>query len=83
MYLRSNSISAKQNHTQAQVAWKQANLQVRRCTVLAPFTGVITKRLASEGELATPGTPLLQLLDTQRWKFQRTLQPMTQTNLRQ
>lgn len=69
---KSNNLSAQQlsqrrtEHTQAQVAWKQTNLQVRRCTVLAPFTGVITKRLASEGELATPGTPLLQLLDTKR-----------------
>lgn len=55
----------KTEHTQAQVVWKQANLQVKRCRVPAPFTGIITKRLASEGELANPGAPLLQLLDTQ------------------
>ena len=69
---KSNNLSAQQlnqrktEYTQAQVAWKQAELQVKRCIVSAPFAGVITKRFASEGELATPGTALLQLLDTQR-----------------
>lgn len=69
---KTNNLSAQQlnqrktEYTQAQVAWKQASLQVKRCVVSAPFAGVITKRLASEGELATSGTPLLQLLDTQR-----------------
>ena len=69
---KSNNLSAQQlnqrktEYTQAQVAWKQATVQIKRCIVSAPFAGVITKRLASEGELATAGTPLLQLLDTQR-----------------
>ena len=53
-------------YTQAKVARNQAELEVKRCIVSAPFTGIVTARLAAEGELATPGTPLLQLLDAER-----------------
>ena len=41
-----------------------AELEVERCTVRAPFDGIALERLASVGELAVPGTPLLRLLDT-------------------
>lgn len=69
---RSNSIAeqgfnqAQTELTQARVGMDQARLQVKRCTVTAPFTGIISARQASEGELAVPGTPLLRLLDTRR-----------------
>ena len=69
---RSNSIpetdfnAAETELTQARVSVEQTRLKIERCEVTAPFTGVVTNRQASEGELATPGTPLLQLLDTQR-----------------
>ena len=43
-----------------------AELEVSRCRVSAPFEGLVLDRLASVGELAVPGTPLLQLLDTAR-----------------
>ena len=39
----------------------EAQLQVERCRILAPYTGVVRERLASVGELAAPGTPLLVL----------------------
>ncbi|MCB1755821.1 MAG: efflux RND transporter periplasmic adaptor subunit [Gammaproteobacteria bacterium] len=48
---------------QATIAYKQAQLQVERCDINAPFDGVITERLASQGELASPGTPLLRMQD--------------------
>ncbi|NVK40548.1 MAG: efflux RND transporter periplasmic adaptor subunit [Oceanospirillaceae bacterium] len=43
----------------------KAQLAVKRCSVNAPFDGVVTERLASEGSLASPGTPLLKLLRDQ------------------
>ncbi len=49
---------------QARVNEKQTALQVRRCQVRAPFDGIIVERLAAVGELASPGTPLLRLLDS-------------------
>ncbi len=70
--VKNKNVSAQQlqlrktEYSQAQVAWKQARRQVEHCKVTAPFDGVITERLASEGELAAPGTPLLQILDTRR-----------------
>ncbi len=50
----------------AQVARDQAQLAVERCKVRAPFAGLVTARLAAEGEHAAPGTPLVQVLDRQR-----------------
>ena len=39
----------------------QAELMVERCTIKAPFAGVVRQRLAGQGELANPGTELLEL----------------------
>lgn len=38
---------------------KQAELNVERTLIRAPFSGTVKERLASVGELAGPGTPLL------------------------
>jgi RND family efflux transporter MFP subunit len=41
----------------------QAALEVERCSLRAPFDGVVTARLGQVGQRAAPGTPLIQLLD--------------------
>jgi len=38
-----------------------ARLQLERTTIRAPFAGVVRERIASVGDLAAPGTPLLVL----------------------
>ncbi len=43
-----------------------AKLNVARCEVNAPFSGVVTSRLVAEGEWITTGTPVVTLLDTLR-----------------
>lgn len=43
---------------------ERAALDVERCSLTAPFAGVVLARLASEGEYADIGTPLLRLLAT-------------------
>ncbi len=69
--LKKSSSIAEQNYNQAltdeeqaRIRERQTALQVRRCRVTAPFSGIVTARLAAEGELAAPGTPLLTLLDS-------------------
>jgi len=55
--------AARAQARQARVALEQAELTVSRCRVTSPYQGVVTSRLASVGELARPGTPLLELVD--------------------
>ena len=50
--------------TQAEVARAQAELQVERCIISAPFKGVVLEKMVSTGDLAAPGTLLLRILDT-------------------
>lgn len=50
----------------ARAAVSAAGLAVERCEVRAPFAGVVTARLAAEGSYLLPGSPLLQLLDSER-----------------
>jgi RND family efflux transporter MFP subunit len=54
---------ARQDLALAQTRLEQAQLNVERCSVRAPFAGVITERLANIGQLAAIGTPLLRILD--------------------
>lgn len=69
--LRQTSSIAEQNFNQTQtnlelakIALQQARLQVNRCRITAAYNGVVTKRLASVGDLAAPGSPLLRLVST-------------------
>lgn len=45
----------------AKAGYREAASMLSYTTVTAPFPGVITKKLANNGDLATPGTPLLHL----------------------
>jgi RND family efflux transporter MFP subunit len=55
-----DSLSAQARAQQAAIEQQQRNVQ--RCQLKAPFAGQVTARLASEAELASPGTPLIELL---------------------
>jgi RND family efflux transporter MFP subunit len=46
-----------------QAAIEQAELQVERCTIRAPFRATVLRRPAAVGEWATPGTPLIELVE--------------------
>ena len=39
-------------------------------TITAPFDGVITRKLADVGDLATPGKPLLEMEDTKSLRLE-------------
>jgi RND family efflux transporter MFP subunit len=60
---RSTELAALDAQVQAQAeAVRQAELNVERCTVRAPFRAVVTARLTDVGNLANPGTALVRLV---------------------
>ncbi len=61
-----NLDTAKADHQAQQARVEEAELEVKRCRVAAPFTGIIMQRLKAEGEWITPGQPVIQLLDSER-----------------
>lgn len=70
--LRKTSNIAEQNYNQtltnlnlAKIGLEQSRVQVGRCKVTAPYEGIVTARHASQGELATPGKDLVQLVSTE------------------
>lgn len=45
----------------ATAAWEEAGTMLEYTRILAPFSGVVTGKMANVGDLATPGKPLLQV----------------------
>ena len=39
-----------------------ARLNIQRCTITAPFNGMVTRRLANEGEMINKGEPVLEMV---------------------
>lgn len=63
--LRETELAAAQADVQSARANRDsARRGVEKCTVTAPFTGIVRSRSGQVGELAVPGTPLLTLADT-------------------
>lgn len=69
--LSSSNNIAIQTLNEAETRLKQAKaesrlsaIQVERCEIKAPYSGAVTQKLISEGELASPGTALIRLIDT-------------------
>lgn len=63
------------NMLRAQVAQAEASLsvarvQLRYATITAPFSGVVVKRNVDPGAMATPGTPLLTIVDSSGFRLE-------------
>lgn len=43
--------------------------QIKKTTITAPFSGIVTAKLTEEGAFAAPGIPLLQITDISSLKF--------------
>jgi len=43
--------------------------QIKKTTITAPFSGIVTAKLTEEGAFAAPGVPLLQITDISSLKF--------------
>lgn len=65
----------------ARAAQDGARLDVERCTVSAPFGGVVTARSAQVGELTAPGAPLVTLVQLQGSEVAAQLSPEQATML--
>lgn len=63
MRRKSAAREASAQVAQLNVAVREAEHLVERCTIQAPFDAVVIERTASPGNLANPGTPLLRLVD--------------------
>ncbi len=63
---------AKIRVVKAKLAMARDNL--KRTTVRAPFTGVVTERFKSPGERVDAGDPIIRLIDTERVEVQARIQ---------
>jgi membrane fusion protein, multidrug efflux system len=54
----------------ARAAVIEAETNLAYATITAPFDGVITRKLADVGDLATPGKPLIELEDTKSLRLE-------------
>jgi RND family efflux transporter MFP subunit len=52
-----------------EVQIKQLKKQIRSTSILAPFSGVVTKRMFDLGSVLAPGSPLLELVDISSLKL--------------
>lgn len=62
---------------------KTARAQQKKCELRAPFPAVVIERLGQEGEMASPGAPLLSLLDTSRLEVKAEVQGGDAAGLKQ
>lgn len=79
--------AAELDAARAEVAVRRAALETARaatakCVVRAPFPAIVVERLAQQGELAVPGTPLARLLDTSRIEVRAEVQTADADDLR-
>lgn len=61
---RSEFDAAQTRSRVAAAAVKEAETMLGYADILAPFNGVVTRKLADVGDLATPGKPLLEMEDS-------------------
>ncbi len=54
---------------------------MQRCRITAPFDGIVTERIASVGQLAAIGTPLITVVDTQQLEVSAMVKPQEVSQL--
>lgn len=72
-----NALARKAELDMAEIELRQASTNVSRCSITAPFDAVVTARDAATGQLATPGTPLITLVDIQNIELSAQVAPGT------
>lgn len=61
---------SQQQAAAAHAAYDTASAQMKYATVVAPFAGVVTQKMAHAGDLAAPGRPVLALENPDRMQVQ-------------
>ncbi|MCI0507200.1 MAG: efflux RND transporter periplasmic adaptor subunit [Gammaproteobacteria bacterium] len=81
---RETDLAVLQSERQSrQVSLQQARHNLTKCNIVAPYNAVITEKIASVGELANPGTPLLRIVDAQQREVTAKLQSYQIASLQQ
>lgn len=62
------------DHQGQQAAFEQAQLRLDKTQIRAPFNAVIVERIGQVGELASPGTALLRIIDTDKLELSAKIQ---------
>jgi RND family efflux transporter MFP subunit len=62
-------------------AIETSDLAIDRCTIRAPFAGQITQRMIQNGQLVVAGTPLFQLMQSDKMEISSKLSPADITKL--
>lgn len=73
--------AAKANVQAAQAAVDQANLDLQRTTIRAPFAAIVIARTASPGNIVTPGAVVGQLVASERLQVRLPLTPVQVSRL--
>ena len=58
--------SLKAEKDTQKVGISMAKRDLEKCTITAPFDAIIVERIAQVGELASPGSPLIRIIDASR-----------------
>ncbi|RLT95102.1 MAG: efflux RND transporter periplasmic adaptor subunit [Ketobacter sp.] len=77
------AIARQAEQLQARINLQRAQLDVKRCQIKAPFDGIITQRIASVGQLAAVGTPLITIVDTRQLELSALIKPHEVSQLQQ
>ncbi len=63
-------LEAKNNKERLEKNLESLRLQLAKSKVYAPISGVVDRKLTKEGEYASPGAPIVQLLDVNNLKVE-------------
>ncbi|MCG8536990.1 MAG: efflux RND transporter periplasmic adaptor subunit [Pseudomonadales bacterium] len=70
-----DAIARRGEHAQAKLSLKKAEIEVNRCRVHAPYDGIVTERIVSVGQLASVGTPLVSIVETDKMELSAQVKP--------
>lgn len=73
--------SSRASKLRSKVIRKQAQRDVARCKITAPFSGVVVEKLASKGELVSLGTALLHFVGTDAIELSANVDPLMAAEL--
>ena len=62
----SDHLSIQEDLKALKAQYKNTELNTERCIIKAPFAGQITQRYVQKGQLVSPNTPVLELLQTEK-----------------
>jgi len=76
------TVQATSGIESARATSDQAKTTESFTTITAPFDGVVTEKMVEPGNMASPGTPLLRLEDTQRFHLEVRVDQSRATGIR-